>query len=1078
MSTTSTRAHSRLVGVGYLAILTTLVMGIPAGLWALRGNPLAFSIDDVKGLFSGPDDGSLFIVALTLIGWIAWATFTAPVLLEILARLRGVKAPSLRVLGQQQRTASVLVGGALMLLTAGTATAAPVLTPQTGPVHATPYTTSHEELPAQTQRQQPVDPWATQPAAAQAGPTITTHRGDTLWGLAKQHLGDGRRYTEILALNRTTISEPNFLPDGVTLQLPSTQPPAIRGAYTVKSGDTLWDIAGKHLGDPQRYTEITTEDGSAAAELITIGQQLFLPTATAPEPALAAPVPAPAPAAAAPVSAPDAPAAAPVPAPAATAAAPAPVAAPVPEPAPASVPAQAPAAVQAPEPAPEPAPVVAAAPAPSVLQLAPVEPQLPAEPTFAHAQETTASATTTADSSNVVAIGLGISGLAAASLIGHIAWRRRKQQHKRRRGERIALPIGNAAETENELRATADPITTTHVDTALRHLAEHFRAIGSPVPALLAVFIDDNDNEIELGLMEEAVLPTPWIRASGRDWSIDPRALPADVPDTAISPYPALTAFGTSDDGRELLLNLEELEHLSIAGTDTATSGVLRALAVELAVSPLADNLHLNLVGFGSELATTITNGRLTYHDNTDQVLERLARHIAIDTETLERNNIASISEARTTYLDSEMTAPQIVLINEALTPAQAAVLAEISSSAPRVAFAAVTPNNDASAAPWILAVDDDGTATLTRTGIASSELKVTTLDDANYAAVIELLATTADEPHAPDSDDGPWEAEILAREVADDTKVVKAVPDITYESDPMPELGHTWIHLLGEPLVTPPHPGDSEGREKSLTEIAALLATHDGVSSKDINAKIWPHDNDENHAPTTAKSTEDAEEQEKARRARIRGRRNEALTRLRKWLGDTEAGEPALLKSGDTTGRTPQRLHPDVTTSWDHWQTLINRHPGLLSTERLTAAVQLVTNQPFTTNDPTAYCWADHIKQEMISTITDVAEELSTRHIRGERAQQNLATARAIADIGLKVDITHEGCWRNTITATHFSGTPSAAEETQALIDRMLTELYAIEEEPDSDTKLLLAELATTYKRGNEATYRIGAAS
>lgn len=106
-----------------------------------------------------------------------------------------------------------------------------------------------------------------------------------------------------------------------------------------------------------------------------------------------------------------------------------------------------------------------------------------------------------------------------------------------------------------------------------------------------------------------------------------------------------------------------------------------------------------------------------------------------------------------------------------------------------------------------------------------------------------------------------------------------------------------------------------------------------------------------------------------------------------------------------------------------------------------------------------------------MISAVTDVAEELATRYIRGQQVPQDLAAAHAAAETGLEVDIVHEGCWRAAIIATHFSGD---TEITQRLIDRMITELDALEEEPEHETKMLLSQLDSTYG----SHYRIGAAS
>ena len=69
--------RSRLAGLGYLLILLLLVAGIPAALWALRGNPLDIPFSDFESLLSSPDDGSLLVALLPLVGWAAWDVVTA-----------------------------------------------------------------------------------------------------------------------------------------------------------------------------------------------------------------------------------------------------------------------------------------------------------------------------------------------------------------------------------------------------------------------------------------------------------------------------------------------------------------------------------------------------------------------------------------------------------------------------------------------------------------------------------------------------------------------------------------------------------------------------------------------------------------------------------------------------------------------------------------------------------------------------------------------------------------------------------------------------------------------------------------
>ncbi len=48
----------------------------------------------------------------------------------------------------------------------------------------------------------------------------TVKAGDCLWNLAKQYLGDGRRYNEIYELNRDIVQNPNLIYVGQELKLP------------------------------------------------------------------------------------------------------------------------------------------------------------------------------------------------------------------------------------------------------------------------------------------------------------------------------------------------------------------------------------------------------------------------------------------------------------------------------------------------------------------------------------------------------------------------------------------------------------------------------------------------------------------------------------------------------------------------------------------------------------------------------------------------------------------------------------------------------------------------------------------
>lgn len=89
--------------------------------------------------------------------------------------------------------------------------------------------------------------------------TYTVKAGDTLWDIAQSQLGNGSRYKEIMTLNGLTS---DIIQPGQVLKLPvggaSNAGSDTTKTYTVKTGDTLWDIAQTLLGNGARYKEIVS----------------------------------------------------------------------------------------------------------------------------------------------------------------------------------------------------------------------------------------------------------------------------------------------------------------------------------------------------------------------------------------------------------------------------------------------------------------------------------------------------------------------------------------------------------------------------------------------------------------------------------------------------------------------------------------------------------------------------------------------------------------------------------------------------------------------------------------------------
>jgi nucleoid-associated protein YgaU len=112
---------------------------------------------------------------------------------------------------------------------------------------------------------------------------IIVKPGDSLWKLAEQNLGKGFRWHELLSAN-PGILDPNHIVAGSQMVLPSASS-SLRTPmkFTVRTGDTLSQIAQTRLGHASYAACIAHANPTIRnANLIYVGQLLLLPSSCTP----------------------------------------------------------------------------------------------------------------------------------------------------------------------------------------------------------------------------------------------------------------------------------------------------------------------------------------------------------------------------------------------------------------------------------------------------------------------------------------------------------------------------------------------------------------------------------------------------------------------------------------------------------------------------------------------------------------------------------------------------------------------------------------------------------------------------
>ncbi|WP_331752236.1 LysM peptidoglycan-binding domain-containing protein [Streptomyces sp. NBC_00829] len=762
-STAATIARALLA----LIALVTILAGVPAVLLGIGVLPDHIpGIDEITTALTSPDTGQLFLGAVTLIGWYGWITFVISVVLETGAALRHVRAPRIRVLGGSQQLAGALVGGILILLPAGTAMATPATA-----APATPATVATASVTAGTHTEAKT---AAQASASWDGPVHHVQDGDTLWDIAEKRLGAGIEWHRIVDVNEgvrqadgsLVTADTTVLQPGWTLRLPADAAPASSAdggpraqtagsnaakdtTHTVRPGETLAAIAEDELGDAKDYPQIAAAnkdvrqpDGRILTDPDEIypGWQLKIPAAsgsdqsgsesdTAAPPREQKPAPGQDHAGEQPGGGHDQ--------------------------------AQPPGKDNHDQGAAKPdqsqgeketgqgggqptARPDTPAEQPSVQTPAPDQPDEP--PSHGTPVDQTPQQETSDSGDQRVQTVAAAGSILAAAVLAVIAARRARQQRRRRPKRRIPMPSGATADFEKQLRVASDITGTALADRALRTLAFNCREAGRPLPEVEAMRITARGVELHVAAVTPTVTPFSerednptvwWCPARGTDLLDEDQA--ADV----IPPYPALVSLGETEEGDAVLVDLESIGLLRLAGSPADVRAVMLALAVELASSKMAPATQIVLAGAGSDLHTLYPD-QIDHHTDLGAAAAELQAHDAFQRDALASEGHDLLRAARLSEDTSGDTwIPRILIATAPPTGPAAAELEDLLASRPRTSVAVVTAAAGELDLPgaWTLPAQPGAAVELPGLDLA---VKLQYLDDAAYDRLVQLLATSS----------------------------------------------------------------------------------------------------------------------------------------------------------------------------------------------------------------------------------------------------------------------------------------------------------------------------------------------
>jgi hypothetical protein len=305
---------------------------------------------------------------------------------------------------------------------------------------------------------------------------------------------------------------------------------------------------------------------------------------------------------------------------------------------------------------------------------------------------------------------LAAASLLAAGVLAALGRRRREQLWRRAFGRRVAAPAEEAALAEAALRLGAREPATRILDIGLRYLAYALAAAGAAPPAVFAAHLGDENLDLWVAPADRKP-PPPWTAVGdGQVWRlplIAVQRIDLERTSRALAPFPGLVSIGTDGTGR-VLVDLEAAHGLiAVTGPGDMVSAALSAIAVELATNRWSDRMQITLVGFGAEL-TTLAPERITSVRTLEDALPALETRAAEVEAAMVAYGVDSALAGRSLGVYPETWAPHYVIMAAPPSPDEQERLLAL-ARVRHAAAAAYLVAGDVPGAAWTWEITDEG---------------------------------------------------------------------------------------------------------------------------------------------------------------------------------------------------------------------------------------------------------------------------------------------------------------------------------------------------------------------------------